>query len=64
MAWAAVTGPIPGRWVRPGARSSTNGLQLGSVVFECLAGVVDGQYADCLTIYMACLADQIGGRHD
>ena len=23
MAWAAVTGPMPGRWVRPGARSST-----------------------------------------
>ncbi len=31
---------------------------------ERIAGRDLHQYADCLTIYMACLADQIGGRHD
>ena len=43
MAWAAVMGPIPGRWVRPGSEVVHDGLQLSSVGFECAAGVVDGQ---------------------
>ena len=43
MAWAAVTGPMPGRSGEAGGDVVHDGLQLGAVVFECAAGVVDGQ---------------------
>ncbi len=43
MAWAAVTGSDAGALGEAGCEVLDDGLQLGAVVFERAAGVVDGQ---------------------
>ena len=43
MAWAALTGPMPRRSVRPGDEVVHDGLQLGPVGLERAGGVAQGQ---------------------
>ena len=63
MAWAALTGPMPGRSSQSGDEVVDDGLQLGAVGLECAGGVAqgEGEAAD-LGVPHGLLAAGVAGR--